>query len=241
MKNIIKIFVLISFFSNYNCFSQNNECVCLNNDTYPLYPPSNVVVLHHNQWTKTHYNERIAEFQATPLEYGDIVFIGNSITEQGGDWGQRFNNPIIKNRGISGDVTAGVITRLKEIYHYTPSKVFIKIGINDLFRNDLTPEYVARNIQAIANKINLKSPNTKIYIQTILPTSQDTSLKNKIATTNSFLLNIPQTDYIKVLDLHSVFANSNDLMISSYTTDGTHLNAQGYLVWKNFIQEFVNN
>ena len=170
---LLFIFAITLFSVNF-CSSQINITKSANGDTDSLYPSPDIVIPYHSAWTKTHYIERIAEFKANPLQFGDIVFIGNSITEQGGDWGQRFNNPKVKNRGISGDVSAGVINRLAEICYYKPEKVFIKIGINDLFHNELTPEYIANNIKLIVDKIHLESPETKIYVQTILP-SRDNS------------------------------------------------------------------
>ncbi len=210
-----------------------------NTDT--LYPLPTILIPSHSVWAQTHYIERIAEFKSNPLQLGDIVFIGNSITEQGGNWGQRFNNPKIKNRGIAGDVVAGVINRLAEIYYYKPTKVFLKIGINDLFRSESTPEYVANSISQIVAKIRVESPETKIFVQTILPTSNNTLLKSKIAATNTILKNTVQTANYKVIDLHATFADANDLMISSYSTDGVHLTESGYQLWKNFIAEFVDN
>jgi arabinogalactan endo-1,4-beta-galactosidase len=210
-------------------------------NTDSLYPSPNEVIPYHSEWTKTHYIERIAEFKNNPLQLGDIVFIGNSITEQGGNWGQRFNNSKVKNRGITGDVVGGVLNRLAEIYYYKPRKVFLKIGINDLFQANLTPEYVANAISEIVAKIHLESPETKIYVQTILPTSNNTSLKNKIAATNAIIKNSVQTNYYQVIDLHSIFADTNDLMISTYSVDGIHLTESGYNLWKNYVAEFVGN
>ena len=234
-------FLAILFLSLTSCSSQsditNNPTV----DTNSLYPSPNVLIPYHSEWTKTHYVEKIAQFKASPLQLGDIVFIGNSITELGGNWGQRFNNPKVKNRGIAGDVTAGVINRLAEIYYYKPKKVFIKIGINDLFHNELTPEYVANNIKSIADKIHLESPETKIYVQTILPTANNNPSKERISATNAILKSFTPTNYFQIIDLHSVFADANDLMVPSYTTDGLHLTESGYVVWQNYIIEFVNN
>jgi lysophospholipase L1-like esterase len=210
-------------------------------DTSILYPSPSLIIPYHTAWTKTHYIERIAEFKANPLQTGDIVFIGNSITEQGGNWGQRFNNPTLKNRGIAGDVTAGVLNRLAEICYYKPKKVFLKIGINDLFHKELTPEYVANNIKLIVDKIHLESPDTKIYVQTILPTANNNPSKEKIAATNAILKAMIASDNLKIIDLHSKFADQNDMMINSYTNDGLHLTELGYLAWQNYILEFVNN
>jgi hypothetical protein len=134
------------------------------------YPPSNLVISYHTEWTKTHYPVRIQEFKNNPLKQNDIVFIGNSLTEQAGDWGLRFNASNIENRGISGDVTEGVLARLGEIYYFKPASVFIEIGINDLFASK-TPEFIAGNICEMVRRIYHNTPETKVYVQTILPTS----------------------------------------------------------------------
>jgi lysophospholipase L1-like esterase len=238
-----KIYILVIIILSLNsCSSQIDKSkATVVPDSSALYPSPNVVIPYHSEWTKTHYIERIAEFKANPLQFGDIVFIGNSITEQGGNWSERFKNSKVKNRGIAGDVTAGVINRLAEIFYYKPKKVFLKIGINDLFQDELTPEYVAKNIKSIVDKIHLESPETIIYVQTILPTANNTALKAKIAATNAIIKKSVQSNYYQVIDLHSLFADANDLMISSYTVDGVHLTEAGYVLWQNYIKEFVNN
>jgi lysophospholipase L1-like esterase len=71
----------------------------------------------------------------------------------------------------------------------------------------------------------------KIFIQTILPTSNSTTLKIKIAATNEILKKSIQSDYYQVIDLHSKFADEDDFIISSYTIDGLHLSEDSYLIW----------
>lgn len=237
------IFILaITYLSLNSCSSQGDKSTPkLVPDTSYLYPSPSILISYHTEWTKKHYIEKIAEFKANPLQFGDIIFVGNSLTELGGNWGQRFNNTGVKNRGIAGDVTAGVINRLAEIYYYKPKKVFLKIGINDLFHDELSPEYVANNIKTIVDKIHSESPETKIYVQTILPTANNTALKAKIAATNAIIKNSVPSNYYQVIDLHPIFTDANDLMISTYTLDGVHLTEAGYVLWQNHIKEFVNN
>ena len=231
----------IFFFSLSLILAQTNQTsTSSTNINISNYPSPSTIIPHHSDWTKGHYKEKIAEFKASPLEMGDIVFVGNSITEQGGDWAQRFDNGKVKNRGIAGDVTAGVIARLKEIYYYKPEKVFLKIGINDLFHSDLNPEYVANNIKLIVAMIHQESPKTKIYVQTILPSRDNNPSKEIIAATNTLLKEMISSDFLQVIDLHSVFADKNDFMIKEYTNDGLHLTEAGYLVWQNYIKAFVN-
>ena len=118
-----------------------------------LYPKKDLVFQYQDEWGKGNYKKLIEEFKKQPLDFGDIVFLGNSITAGGKDWSERLNEPNIKNRGIGGDVTEGVLARLDELIYFKPRTVFLLIGINDLW--NLTPdnppaEYVGENILKIA-------------------------------------------------------------------------------------------
>ena len=92
----------------------------------------------------TYYHQRVSLFRSLPQTTGDIVFLGNSITD-GGEWTEMFADPKVKKRGISGDSTSGVLNRLDEVYNRKPAKVFLLIGVNDLARN-MQPDSVAANI-----------------------------------------------------------------------------------------------
>ena len=122
-----------------------------------LYPGTSQHIKHQLPWQKEFYLKRIKEFKNNPVGYNKIVFLGNSITKGGGDWGQRFNASNIVNRGISGDYTEGILNRLNEIIYYKPIAVFLLIGVNEFFKDnsnntEITPAYVADNILKIAEK-----------------------------------------------------------------------------------------
>jgi len=214
------------------CFSQSNRVLDR------IYPSSNIMIPNHSEWTKTHYHERISEFKDHPIGTNAIVFLGNSITEQGGDWGKRFNLSSIKNRGISGDLTEGVLQRLGEIFHFKPASVFILIGINDLFNASLASDYVANTIIKIADTIKQRSPLTQIYVQTILPTSEE-KVRSKIKKTNAILASQASSKTYQLIDLHKTFADENDFIKKDYTNDGVHLTEEGYQLWVNAIKKYV--
>ncbi len=206
-----------------------------------LYPDNSTDIKYHGDWTKVNYKHRIAKFKNSPLNFGDIVFIGNSITEQGGDWSDKLNKKNIRNRGIAGDVTDGVLERIKEITHYKPETLFLLIGINDLFnlhyqKEIPSVEYVANNIIKITEVIHEKSPETKIYLQTILPTSENYMTDN-INRVNTIIKNHEKNSDYELIDLFKVFADSNGLINSNLTTDGTHLNESGYELWVKTIKD----
>ncbi|MFV0522562.1 MAG: GDSL-type esterase/lipase family protein [Mangrovibacterium sp.] len=211
-----------------------------------LYPSKSVVSRYHNDWTIKNYQSRIASFKNKPLKYGEVVFIGNSITQQGGDWNKRFGLEHIRNRGIAGDVTDGILKRLDEICYFQPKAVFILIGVNDLFNmhhdidtrfayDKIVPsvDYIAKNILRITKKIARKSPQTKIYVRTILPTRRD-FLKDDIIAVNKLIRSNAVNAPYEVIDLYNQFINQKGSMVKEYTKDGVHLTQKGYEHWVEF-------
>ncbi len=205
-----------------------------------IYPKPSLVITNQYERVKAYYFQKINSFKLAPLEKGDIVFLGNSITEGGGNWAKRFNNPRIKNRGISGDVTDGVLARLEEINFYQPSAVFLLIGINDLFNPDISAEYVGNNVVKIANSIHAKCPDTKIFVQTILPTLHP-EMVTKVQKANEIIKTNLDKKVAKLLNLHKIYADDNDLLMKEYTSDGLHLNEEGYKLWVEALGKYVGS
>ena len=140
-----------------------------------FYAKSESDIPYHTPDQKQFYFKRCAEFDKAQIGYDKIVFLGDSITEGGGDWNRYLGTNNVVNRGISGDTTLGVLARLHEIWFYKPISLFLLIGINDIFnsdspnRNNITPLSVSNNIIAIADLIYERSPKTQVYVQTTLP------------------------------------------------------------------------
>ena len=61
-----------------------------------------------------YYDTRRAAHDEEGLQQGAIVFLGNSITEQGW-WSLLLKRGDVENRGIGGDNTFGMIDRLPDI------------------------------------------------------------------------------------------------------------------------------
>lgn len=217
-----------------------------------LYPSKKIVSSYHNDWTQKYYPKRIQEFQKEPLKFGEIVFIGNSITEGGKDWSARFGINHIRNRGIAGDGTDGVLKRLDEIIYFKPKAVFILIGINDLFSlhhnednralkyDKVVPstEYIAKNILKIAKTIHRKSPDTKIYVRTLLPSRRE-YIKQDILAVNEKIRKNEAKGYYEVIDLYAQFVDAQGELPAELTKDGLHLNDKGYEKWVNFEKTII--
>lgn len=239
---IKKIHILLIFILGYSTYAWCQPAIGSNRNTEivldSLYPPSDLIIAYQTDWTKAHYPKRIIEFREHPLNYNEIIFLGNSITEQGGDWGQYFNSNRIANRGISGDVTEGVLARLGEINHFKPAAVFLLIGINDLYLAK-TPQFVANNVLKIVKTIKQASPDTKIFVQTVFPTTNP-KMVDKILETNNLLQKNVDPELFKLIDLYSLLSNKDDFLINKYTSDGLHLSKKGYRLWTKHLEPIID-
>ena len=244
------IIILLLVLSNYNDSKRlQNQVENLENIDNPekksladLFPKDDKEFVYHDDWGSNNYKEVINKFKSNPLNIGDIVFLGNSITSEGKDWSKRFNYPNIKNRGIGGDVTEGVFARLDEIIFFKPKAVFLLIGINDLWNTDPeTPstDYISKNIIKISKKINKESSSTKIYIQTILPVEKEIYREKIIEINNILKLNEKNHPY-SIIDLYSIFTDKNGIIKKDLTTDGIHLSEKGYDEWVKFVKPIIN-
>ena len=65
--------------------------IILNSPINDLYPKSNIQIKYQSPWQREFYFNRIEKFKNNPIGNNKIVFLGNSITEGGGDWNQRFS------------------------------------------------------------------------------------------------------------------------------------------------------
>lgn len=193
-----------------------------------------------------HYYQRKKEFENTLDTKNEIIFLGNSITE-GGDWKALFPNKNVINRGISGDVTDGILFRLDEVTSSQPDKVFLLIGTNDMARGK-SMEYVVENTEKIIEQIKRQSPETKIYLQSIMPVNPEVGEKfsghknnhQKIIATNKRLKALAKVQQITYINLHRPMRNCNKYMKADYTYDGLHLSAEGYQKWKRILDKYVN-
>lgn len=193
-------------------------------------------------WDSTYrpnvYKMLVDQFHAFPPHRDDIVFLGNSITFWG-NWKERLKNYPIKNQGIPGDMTFGVLDRLDAAIKNSPSKVFILIGINDL-SHKIPDHVIIGNYTRIIDYIQAKSPSTQILFQTILPTNASlTHLHpaNDIVALNAALKKLAAKENIEAIDLYTHFVDSSGNLKEKFTWDGVHLTQKGYAQWVKILKD----
>ncbi|HUN02844.1 MAG TPA: family 20 glycosylhydrolase [Niabella sp.] len=192
----------------------------------------------------TYWHQQTTLFKNLPQTKGDIIFLGNSITD-GGEWQELFGDSRIKNRGISADVTIGVLNRLKEITDRKPDKIFLMIGTNDLSKG-ISTDSVVKNILEIVKFTHLLSPATKVYVQSILPVNPGSDkFKNhtgntpKIKAVNRQLELYAKKHQFTYVNLFDSFINSEGYLNRRYSNDGLHLLGDGYMLWKHLVFPYI--
>lgn len=183
-------------------------------------------------------NHRFDSWTGLEMPKDAIVFVGNSITDMH-NWGEAFGGDArIVNRGNSGALSGEVLQNAMSWLQYHPAKVFLMIGTNDLGSD--TSEYaIVKNISALVKLVRKESPQTQLYLQSILP-ARDQKLRTlqTIQATNKMIRELaehtPNTTYI---DLYPTFLPILDNKV--YSLDQLHLTAYGYKIWCDIISPYV--
>lgn len=191
-----------------------------------------------------YYNKK-EKFEAEPDTKDEIIFLGNSITD-GGKWKELFPKINAVNRGISGDVTDGILARIEEVTTSQPKKLFLLIGTNDLARGK-SADYVAKNSQKIVEAIQKQSPNTIIYVQSVLPVNPNVGEKfighkskvQKILELNRKLERMASEKSVNYINIHKPFSDKNGYLKVKLTYDGLHLSEKGYTCWKKRLKKYI--
>ena len=64
------------------------------------------------------------------------------------------------NAGVSGETTAGGLTRIDLLLYQQIDVFVLELGANDILRG-IPPQTTAKNLQAIVDKVNIKYPDCK--------------------------------------------------------------------------------
>src|SRR5688572_792456 len=97
---------------------------------YQFYYNDKYFAEQNNKPSVPYFLNRQQVFRLLPNDSDEIIFAGNSHAHNF-EVAELFKLPNIKNRGINGDNSLGLLERLDEITESKPKKIFIEIGIND--------------------------------------------------------------------------------------------------------------
>ena len=171
----------------------------------------------------------------------DIVFFGDSLS-RGGDFHLYCGDRRLINLGCSGDTLAGMVGRVSSVQVLTPKKVFVMGGINGL--NNYNMAMSVSSYADLLDALEKALPDTKIYIQSLLPLthSKAKSLRCSNTTIEAFNRNIQtlaQKRGHEYINLFPLYLKDGELD-PAITVEGLHLKPEGYAPWYQAIIPYLN-
>lgn len=189
-----------------------------------------------------YYDCRLAAHRKEGMPKGAIVWMGDSLTEQGW-WSYLSKEKGIVNRGIGGDNTLGMLARLPEILEFAPRKIFLMAGINDLSGNRPVEE-VATNIRKMLEMVREQVPTCEVYLQSVITPNDDVLayayIKGKqaqIRTLNQQLKSLCDEGLATWVDLTPLMHNEKGELREELTKDGTHFHPEAYIMWVDHLKK----
>lgn len=176
-------------------------------------------------------------FRVMPINGETTVFLGNSITNFG-LWDEFFGSKgNVVNRGISGNISGEVLEHIDLIVAGKPKKLFLMIGIND-FQDE---SVVVPNIKRIVEVFKRESPDTELYVQSLLPCNRS-DRHGMVEPVNADLKAMCKEMGVKYIDVYSKIVASGGTppgIASRFTNDDLHVVAAGYREWTNDYEKYV--
>ena len=188
-------------------------------------------------------NERITESG----EFPEVVFMGNSITE---NW-LRFHPEFFREnnfcgRGISGQTSAQMLVRFTaDVVSLHPKVVVIMAGTNDVAHNTFwaEPSKVVDNIVAMCN---LARANGIVPVISSIPPCGSFSWRPEIKNAAQTIVNInnslkayAEVNGIVYVDYHSALADEKNALPKKLSKDGCHPNPDTYFIMEKLVLQAI--
>lgn len=196
-----------------------------------------LVILFASGTTRQHvYQNVLAQKVGDP----EIVFLGDSLTYQGGIWGRRLGewNTKVWNLGRGGYTTRQVALVSDSLSRHSDLKyVFVMVGINEPERG---AEGIQKALEQYARIItNIRTAGAHPVVQLTLYT-QDQSSEKFVTDFNAGLRKLAEQNDASVIDLNQILAPDRQLL-PKFSKDGIHLTELAYDEWVAVVRDFLEN
>jgi len=117
------------------------------------------------------------------------------------------------------------------------------VGTNDLAWGGKSPSEVHGKITKVIDTIKRQTPETKLYLQSVLPVidRDGWSYQNKnINALNKELVILAAAKQVTWVDIASVMKDENGQFKKELTEDSLHLNGKAYYLWYSVIRKYLS-
>ncbi len=191
-------------------------------------------------WFRGLWAGRRAEWdKAKAADQGAVVFFGDSITQGWGSLAKDFPTLKTANRGISGDTTRGLLTRIQgDVLDVHPRAVSLLIGTNDLDQGG-TPEVITDNMRALVAELHQADPKMPIVLNKVMPRGlkKERNFPELIPKLNALYEAAFKDDALVIFnDTYALFNNGEASVNKDEFPDLLHPNGAGYAKWVASLQ-----
>jgi lysophospholipase L1-like esterase len=195
--------------------------------------------------TRDRWEEALAAFAAADLkttpEPGSVLFVGSSSIRLWDNLEQQFAEARVLKRGFGGSRLTDCVKHLDRlVIKYRPRLVMLYAGDNDLAEGG-SPEDVLTRVQAFAQGVHRRLPDTRIMFISIKPSPARRALIHKARAANelvrAYANEHPLVDYVDVFT--PMLTVDGSPRAELFRKDALHLNDQGYALWRKIIRPFV--
>lgn len=189
-------------------------------------------------------NEQVAAAAAQGGDV-DVVFIGDSITEQWLEagrpvWEDRYGELRALNLGISADRTEHVLWRLAHgnLEGIRPKVAVVMIGTNNFGARKSTAQQTLAGIRAIVELLRKALPETRILLLDIFPRGAEfNAMRGGILQVNQALHAVHDGQWVHYLPIGQVFLEDDGRISEEVMPDQLHLSEEGYRRWADAIAD----
>lgn len=180
---------------------------------------------------------RRAQFEALPLPAGRVLFLGDSLTEQG-LWHEWFPELPTLNRGIGGDTVHEVHARLDHAVN-APVAISLLVGTNDLSGLGRSREVavIAEEFRALVTELRVRAPDAHLVVNSVMP--RKATFADQVHALNLRYALIARDAGATWLDLGPVLSDGAGSLRAQFTADSLHLNGAGYAAWVDALRPLL--
>lgn len=166
----------------------------------------------------------------------DIVMLGNSLISFI-KWNEFLERDDIINRGVSGDVSEGCLSRIGSVIKSNPKICFVECGFNDIIHH-VPAEETIKNLQKITD--TLKHNNIRVVIHKLLYVAgqhpQSRKINEQVKNLNLLISELKGAEFF---DLNPLLSLNEELRSEYSIADGIHLTISAYNIWRDEMKPFL--
>lgn len=169
------------------------------------------------------------------------LFVGSSSIRFWPNLKEEYPDHNVINRGFGGSTFQDLINFKEQlIFAYSPCKVFIYEGDNDIANGD-TVEEIMKLAKSIAQEIRHRLPDAEVFFISPKPSIARWDKRELYKELNYTMQAwVSFEEGLHFIDVWTPMCDSNGAVLGDlFIGDNLHMNKKGYQIWKDVITPFV--